>query len=84
MKRKEPSPAQEVVRDQWRRGSSSAQKHAALRARELLDFIRANPGLTRDQIVAKGVKTNFAMLQRHGLVYFVDGGSKGPARWFPR
>lgn len=81
----EESPQQKQSRMEWRSGRTSAQKSASLNAKATLEFIKANPGCTRHEVIAAGIKPNFFMLTTHGLAYFTGGGKKSDhAQWWPK
>jgi hypothetical protein len=73
--------AWEAQKDEWRRGGTSAQKQMALNAKATLEYIKANPGCTKEEIKEAGIQTNFKMLQDHRLAYFVKADK---ARWYAR
>lgn len=73
--------AWEAQKDQWRRGATSAQAQAALNAKATLAYIKENPGCTKEEIKAAGIRTNFALLQDHRLAYYV---TTDRTRWYAK
>lgn len=87
----EDDPLAKSRRDEWRRGSSPAQKASMLNAKATLRYIRENPGCTGGEIRAAGIRTNFRPLVEHGAAYWTKDGNRGlgmpvseKARWYPK
>ena len=76
----EGDPALKQRRDEWRRGSSPAQRKQILMAKETLKFLIEHPGSTRADFADAGVKPCFAPLIEHRLAYWVNGSKMGRAR----
>ena len=82
---KEESPQQKQSRSDWRAGRTSAQRQAALNAKATLEFLKKNPGSTKVDVIAAGIRPNFLMLQQHGLAYYAGGGKKSlHAQWYAK
>lgn len=73
--------AWESQKDQFRRGSTSAQANKALRNKEVLQYIKEHPGCTKDEIYAALGHGGFDLLQKYNLIYYEMIGDK--AHWFP-
>lgn len=87
--------AKKLVQSDWRAGRSSAQAKGILKAKATIEFIRANPGCTRSEIMAAGISPNFNPILAHRLAYWSRFGKIGyskkreaidtdEARWWPQ